>query len=102
MIRMPMLNDEFLLWTVSEGGAPLGTGMPAFKGVLTTEADMEDRRLHARRLPFNWRHSPPMIICPRWQADDRIRSGAVSYYFSKVLALGFDAAVATGDAEAQG
>jgi mono/diheme cytochrome c family protein len=37
MIRMPMLNDEFLLWTVSEGGAPLGTGMPAFKGVLTTE-----------------------------------------------------------------
>ena len=38
MIRMPMLNDEFLLWTVSEGGAPLGTGMPAFKGVLSTEA----------------------------------------------------------------
>ncbi len=37
MIRMPMLNDEFLLWTVSEGGAPLGTGMPPFKGVLTTE-----------------------------------------------------------------
>jgi mono/diheme cytochrome c family protein len=37
MIRMPMLNDEFLLWTVSEGGAPLGTGMPAFKGVLSTE-----------------------------------------------------------------
>ena len=37
MIRMPMLNDEFLLWTVSEGGVPLGTGMPAFKGVLTTE-----------------------------------------------------------------
>ena len=37
MIRMPMLNDEFLLWTISEGGAPLGTGMPAFNGVLTTE-----------------------------------------------------------------
>ena len=37
MIRMPMLNDEFLLWTVSEGGTPLGTGMPPFKGVLTTE-----------------------------------------------------------------
>jgi mono/diheme cytochrome c family protein len=37
MIRMPMLNDEFLLWTVSEGGVPLGTAMPAFKGVLTPE-----------------------------------------------------------------
>jgi mono/diheme cytochrome c family protein len=37
MIRMPMLNDEFLLWTVSEGGVPLGTAMPAFKGVLTPD-----------------------------------------------------------------
>jgi mono/diheme cytochrome c family protein len=33
MISMPMLNDEFLLWTVSEGGPPFGTGMPPFKGV---------------------------------------------------------------------
>lgn len=37
MIRMPMLNDEFLLWAVSEGGVPFGTAMPAFKGVLTPE-----------------------------------------------------------------
>ena len=37
MIRMPMLNDEFLLWTVSEGGVPFGTGMPAFRGILSTE-----------------------------------------------------------------
>ncbi len=37
MIAMPMLSDEFLLWTVSEEGAPLGTGMPPFKGVLTKE-----------------------------------------------------------------
>ncbi len=27
--------DEYLLWTLSEGGAPLGTAMPAFKGRLT-------------------------------------------------------------------
>jgi mono/diheme cytochrome c family protein len=37
MIESPMLNDEFLLWTVSDGGVPLGTGMPAFKGTLSTQ-----------------------------------------------------------------
>jgi mono/diheme cytochrome c family protein len=34
-IRMPMASDEFLLWTISDGGAPFGTGMPAFKDVLS-------------------------------------------------------------------
>ncbi len=37
MIRMPMAVDEYLLWTVSEGGEALGTDMPAFKDVLTQE-----------------------------------------------------------------
>jgi mono/diheme cytochrome c family protein len=37
MIRMPMAVDEYLLWTVSEGGEVLGTDMPAFKDVLTPE-----------------------------------------------------------------
>jgi mono/diheme cytochrome c family protein len=37
MINMPMAVDEYLLWTISEGGEPLGTDMPAFKDVLTTE-----------------------------------------------------------------
>lgn len=36
-IRMPMLKDEFFLWTVSEGGVPFETGMPAFKDILKTE-----------------------------------------------------------------
>lgn len=37
MIRMPMPNDEYLLWTLSEGGAPVGSTMPAFKDILTEE-----------------------------------------------------------------
>ena len=37
MIRMPMAVDEYLLWTISEGGEALGTDMPAFKDVLTAE-----------------------------------------------------------------
>ena len=37
MIRMPMLNDEYLLWTMSEGGAPVGSEMQAFKETLTEE-----------------------------------------------------------------
>jgi mono/diheme cytochrome c family protein len=31
MINMPMAVDEYLLWTISEGGQSLGTDMPAFK-----------------------------------------------------------------------
>jgi mono/diheme cytochrome c family protein len=34
MVQMPMLVDEYLLWTISEGGAPFETAMPAFKNVL--------------------------------------------------------------------
>lgn len=32
--KMPMATDGYLYWTIAEGGAPLGTGMPAFGGVL--------------------------------------------------------------------
>ena len=31
---MPISTDDFLFWTVSEGGEPLGTDMPAFGDVL--------------------------------------------------------------------
>jgi len=37
MIRMPMAVDEYLLWTISEGGKPFDTDMPAFKDILTPE-----------------------------------------------------------------
>lgn len=32
--KMPMASDEYLYWTIAEGGAPLGTAMPAFKHTL--------------------------------------------------------------------
>ncbi|HZE21492.1 MAG TPA: cytochrome c [Desulfobaccales bacterium] len=32
--RMPMATDGYLYWTIAEGGVPLGTAMPAYKGVL--------------------------------------------------------------------
>ena len=35
MIQMPMAVDEYMLWTISEGGDPFGTDMPAFKDKLT-------------------------------------------------------------------
>lgn len=31
---MPMASDGYLLWTISEGGVPVGTAMPPFKGAL--------------------------------------------------------------------
>jgi mono/diheme cytochrome c family protein len=37
MISMPMAVDEYLLWTISEGGKPFGTAMPTFKDTLTKE-----------------------------------------------------------------
>lgn len=37
-IGMPMFNDGYLFWTVSEGGAPVGSAMRAFKEVLSDEA----------------------------------------------------------------
>lgn len=37
MIRMPMMSDPYLFWTISDGGEPLGTGMLAFKDVLSED-----------------------------------------------------------------
>lgn len=36
-VRMPMAADDYLLWAISEGGIPFGTGMPAFKDMLSTD-----------------------------------------------------------------
>lgn len=33
-VQTPMSGDEYLLWTISEGGKQFGTDMPAFKGNL--------------------------------------------------------------------
>jgi mono/diheme cytochrome c family protein len=30
-----MVSDQYVYWTVSEGGQPVGSAMPAFKGVLS-------------------------------------------------------------------
>jgi len=35
MVEEPGAVDGYLLWTVSEGGVPIGTDMPAFKDVLS-------------------------------------------------------------------
>lgn len=37
MIQMPMAVDEYMLWSISDGGEALGTGMPAFKDALTKD-----------------------------------------------------------------
>ena len=37
LIQMPIAVDEFLLWSISEGGEAFGTSMPAFKEVLSRE-----------------------------------------------------------------
>lgn len=37
MIQMPMSVDEYLLWSISDGGAAFGTAMPAFKDVLAKD-----------------------------------------------------------------
>jgi hypothetical protein len=34
LTKMPMATDGYLYWSIAEGGVPLGTAMPAFKGVL--------------------------------------------------------------------
>jgi mono/diheme cytochrome c family protein len=38
LMRMPMASDGYLMWTLSEGGAGLGSAMPAFEATLA-EAD---------------------------------------------------------------
>ena len=37
MIQMPMSVDEYMLWSISDGGAAFGTAMPAFKDVLNRD-----------------------------------------------------------------
>ncbi len=34
LVRMPMTGDEYLLWSISEGGERSNTDMPPFKSVL--------------------------------------------------------------------
>jgi mono/diheme cytochrome c family protein len=34
---MPMASDSYLFWTISEGGAPVGSAMPPFKQTLTDD-----------------------------------------------------------------
>jgi mono/diheme cytochrome c family protein len=37
LVRMPQAVDEYLVWAISDGGAPFGTKMPAFKNALTRD-----------------------------------------------------------------
>jgi mono/diheme cytochrome c family protein len=37
LVRMPQAVDEYLVWAISEGGAPFRTKMPAFKNGLTRD-----------------------------------------------------------------
>lgn len=37
MIQMPMSVDEYMLWTISDGGKEFGTAMPDFKDKLSEE-----------------------------------------------------------------
>lgn len=37
MIQQPVAIDQYLLWTISEGGRPFGTAMPAFKSEMSQE-----------------------------------------------------------------
>lgn len=39
LIQMPMAVDEYLLWSIAEGGKAFGTEMPAYKGQLS-QSDM--------------------------------------------------------------
>ncbi|MDE1941834.1 MAG: cytochrome c [Betaproteobacteria bacterium] len=36
-MRMPMVSDSYLDWTISEGGVPVQSAMPPFKSVLTKD-----------------------------------------------------------------
>ena len=35
--KMPMATDGYLFWTIAEGGMPIQTAMPVFKGTLKEE-----------------------------------------------------------------
>ena len=34
LVNSHMAGDQYVYWTVSEGGQPVGSAMPAFKGIL--------------------------------------------------------------------
>lgn len=36
--KMPMASDAYLLWTISEGGKPIGSAMPPMKDTLPKDA----------------------------------------------------------------
>ena len=35
--KMPMASDGYIYWTITEGGVPVGSAMPPFKGLLREE-----------------------------------------------------------------
>lgn len=37
MIQMPMSVDEYLMWSIAEGGKAFGTDMPVFKEKLASD-----------------------------------------------------------------
>ena len=37
-VRRPIATDSYLFWTIAEGGVPVGSAMPPFKGVLAEDA----------------------------------------------------------------
>ncbi len=37
LVQQPIAVDQYLLWTISEGGQAFGTAMPAFKKVLSQD-----------------------------------------------------------------
>ena len=42
LIQRPIAADEYLLWSISEGGKPFATAMPAFKDTLSREEILSD------------------------------------------------------------
>jgi len=50
MIQTPSAVDGYLLWAISEGGAPFGTDMPSYKGRLS-EAEIR-KIIHYMRTGF--------------------------------------------------
>jgi len=54
-IRMPMTTDAYLGWTISEGGAPVGSAMPPF-GTAIAGDDLSKLILYLRTL----RDRPPL------------------------------------------
>jgi hypothetical protein len=48
LVQQPIAVDQYLLWTISEGGKPFDTAMPAFKA--DPKGDLANHRLFARWL----------------------------------------------------